>query len=141
MSDSLITFLYETLSATEKVTFSHQQKDDSYGIEYTVHFEAKAPAPDNKAVIDLSEIFAAFPNGFVIESITDLNSVRNRMAYGHVFNGTFKLRVTAPVDDVEPQPVPETFVDDALANFRTLPPEKQTIFIESVNALLKGLSN
>ena len=162
MFDPLNTLIVNTLRANPKILMEGQYDVDG-GETFIVSFVAKSPAPNNQADIDLTSVFDAFPDGFAVQRIADLNHTVVRVPVdvtGRIneeVRGTFRLTVTKAnwqkgddgaagqeghyVDD-------ENVVDDEndlgladiIARYNKLPELKKKQFTASARLLLKGLA-
>ncbi|WAK44300.1 hypothetical protein [Erwinia phage vB_Ea_2910A] len=162
MFDPLHTLIVNTLRANPKIIMDGQYDVDG-GETFIVSFVAKSPAPNNQADIDLTAVFDAFPDGFAVQRIADLNHTVVRIPTavpGRIkeeFRGTFRLTVTKAnwqkgddgvagqeghyVDD-------ENVVDDEndlgladiLDRYSKLPELKKKQFTAAARLLLKGLA-
>lgn len=164
MFDPLYTLIVNTLRANEKILFDGQY-DVEGGETFSVPFVAKAPAPDNKADVDLSEVFAQFPDGFAVQRIANLEQTKVRTPVGgpgnrftEEYRGTFLLTVTKAnwqkgddgvagqeghyVDDDENVVEDENDIGlaDILDRYSKLPELKKKQFTAAARLLLKGLA-
>lgn len=152
MFDPLYQLIANTLRANPKVIFDGQYDVDG-GQTFTVSFTAKHPAPNNQADLDLSEVFAAFPYGFAIQRLANINHTTVRLPVsGHdrvteEQRGSFLLTVTKAnwVKGLDGEPVvsdcaDEDSLDDILQRYRKLPEAKQKIFIKFARTFLKGVA-
>lgn len=162
MFDPLHTLIVNTLRANPKIIM-----DGQYGVEggetFIVSFVAKAPAPNNQADIDLTSVFGAFPDGFAVQRVADLNHtvVRNPVDVSgrstEQVQGTFRLTVTKANwqkgDDgatgkegcyADDENVVEDENDLGLADiidlYSKLPDLKKKQFTAAARLLLKGLA-
>ncbi|UAW96658.1 hypothetical protein pEaSNUABM22_00171 [Erwinia phage pEa_SNUABM_22] len=153
MFDPLHTLICNTLRANKKIIFDGQYDVDG-GITFRVSFTAKNPAPNNEADIDLTEVFAQFPDGVAIQRIADIEHTKVRVPVGgpgervaDEVRGTFLLTVTkanwhkgevgvvSPVDLTE-----DDSLEDIIQRYRKLPEAKQKIFIKFARTFLKGVA-
>ncbi|QZE57376.1 hypothetical protein MPK71_gp167 [Erwinia phage pEa_SNUABM_1] len=163
MFDPLYTLIVNTLRANEKIIFDGQY-DVEGGETFSVPFVAKSPAPDNKADVELSEVFAQFPDGFAVQRIANLEHTKVRKPVGlstrftEEYQGTFLLTVTKAnwqkgddgvsgqegryVDDEENVVEDENDLGlaDIIARYNKLPELKKKQFTASARLLLKGLA-
>lgn len=154
MFDPVQTLIVNTLRANEKIIMDGQYDVDG-GETFRVSFVAKSPAPNNQADIDLSAVFAAFPEGFAIQRIADLTHTMVRLpvtigGHSEECRGTFLLTVTKAnwlkgtdgpvgahgVEDV----ASDMSIEDVVARYSKLPEHKRKQFITSAKLLLKGLA-
>ena len=153
--DSLYELIVRTLQSTPNVTFASVPEAEDVGEAFIISFEAKAPAPENKATLQLDSLLVDYPNGFVIQEISDLDQTRcpDHVRGGFVFRGTIRLRITKPEpvvgldrpgDPGQDWPVNELPDDDSLEDiiqrYRKLPEAKQKIFIKFARTFLKGVA-
>lgn len=156
-SDPIFKLITDTLRANDKIIMDGQYDVDG-GETFRVSFVAKSPAPNNQADIDLSAVFASFPEGFAVQRIANLNHtmVRLPVALGEQreeCRGTFVLTVTKanwlkgqdghqddPGKPGTQGPAGELSIDDILEKYRKLPENKQRQFVNAAKLLLKGLA-
>ncbi len=151
--DPLLSLISNTLREHPNIIFDGTQSD-SYGESFYISFIAKMPAPGNKANIDLDNVFAQYPDGFAVQSISDLeytkvtlpDDVPNLPPLEEV-RGTFTLRVTKAnwlkgevgvIDGITLTTGSVVTLDDAFAKCRELPEDKQQIMIDQVMLTLKA---
>lgn len=159
MFDPLHTLIVNTLRANPKIIMDGQYDVDG-GETFIVSFVAKSPAPNNQANIDLTAVFDAFPDGFAVQRIADLNHTVVRLptaVTGRIkeeIHGTFRLTATKANwqkgdDGVAGQKDDdENVVDDendlSLADiidrYSKLPELKKKQFTAAARLLLKGLA-
>lgn len=153
-NDMISKLIADTLRANPKIIFDGQY-DVEGGETFRVSFVAKAPAPDNKADIDLSAVFEQFPDGVAIQRIADIDhtKVRNPTGLGgsrvmDEYRGTFLLTVTkanwqkgeiGTIDDIHLS-MDEDSLEDIIQRYRKLPEAKQKIFIKFARTFLKGVA-
>lgn len=154
MFDPVQTLIVNTLRANAKIIMDGQYDVDG-GETFRISFVAKSPAPNNQADIDLSAVFAAFPEGFAIQRIADLTHTMVRLpvtvgGHSEECRGTFLLTVTKAnwqkgtdgpvgahgVEDV----ASDMSIEDVVARYSKLPEHKRKQFITSAKLLLKGLA-
>ena len=148
----LYQLIANTLRANPKVIFDGQYDVDG-GQTFTVSFTAKKPAPNNQADLDLSAVFEAFPDGFAIQRLANINHTTVRLpVVGHdrvteEQRGSFLLTVTKAnwVKGLDGEPVvgdcaDEDSLDDIIQRYRKLPEAKQKIFIKFARTFLKGVA-
>lgn len=155
MFDPLYQLIANTLRANPKVIFDGQYDVDG-GQTFTISFTAKKPAPNNQADLDLSAVFEAFPDGFAIQRLANINHTAVRVpVVGHnrvteEIHGSFLLTVTKAnwVKGLDGEPVvvkqsdcaDEDSLDDIIQRYRKLPEAKQKIFIKFARTFLKGVA-
>ncbi|QZE58385.1 hypothetical protein pEaSNUABM40_00169 [Erwinia phage pEa_SNUABM_40] len=162
MFDPVQTVIVNTLRANEKVLMDGQY-DVNGGETFRVNFVLKSPAPGNKADIDLSTVFASYPDGFAVQRIADLNHTMVRLPVtigGHKeeCRGSFLLTVTKAnwqkgdtgvagqegryVDDEENVVDDENDIGlaDIIDRYNKLPDLKKKQFTAAARLLLKGLA-
>lgn len=163
MFDPLNTLIVNTLRAHPKIIMDGQYDVDG-GVTFLVSFVAKSPAPNNQADIDLTVAFDAFPDGFAVQRIADLNHtiVRNPVGIDgrstEEVRGTFRLTATKAnwqkgddgvagreghyVDSEENVVEDENDLGlaDIIARYNKLPELKKKQFTASARLLLKGLA-
>lgn len=155
MFDPLYQLIANTLRANPKVIFDGQYDVDG-GQTFTISFTAKKPAPNNQADLDLSAVFEAFPDGFAIQRLANINHTAVRVPVaGHnrvteEIHGSFLLTVTKAnwVKGLDGEPVvvkqsdctDEDSLDDIIQRYRKLPEAKQKIFIKFARTFLKGVA-
>jgi len=151
--DPLFGLISSTLREHPNIIFDGTE-DYSCGEIFYISFVAKMPAPGNKADIDLDEVFAQYPDGFAVQSISDLEytkvvrpEVAPNLPNREEMRGTFTLRVTKAnwlkgeigvVSDVTLTTGSAVTLDDAFAKCRELPEDKQQIMIDQVMLTLKA---
>ncbi|AWY08440.1 hypothetical protein HOT49_gp168 [Erwinia phage vB_EamM_Alexandra] len=155
-SDPIFKLITDTLRAHDNIIFDGQY-DVEGGETFRVQFVAKSPAPDNKADIDLSAVFAQFPDGFAVQRVADIDHTKVRSPVGGPGNravdehrGTFLLTVTKANwqageegvvgSDPEANPVEDDSLEDIIQRYRKLPEAKQKIFIKFARTFLKGVA-
>lgn len=153
-NDPIFKLINDTLRAHDNIIFDGQY-DIEGGEVFRVQFVAKSPAPDNKADIDLSAVFAQFPDGFAVQRIADIDHTKVRNPVGGPGNrsvdehrGTFLLTVTkanwlkGEVGTVESihLTTDEDSLEDIIRRYRKLPEAKQKIFIKFARTFLKGVA-
>lgn len=155
MFDPLYQLIANTLRANPKVIFDGQYDVDG-GQTFTISFTAKKPAPNNQADLDLNAVFEAFPDGFAIQRLANINHTAVRVPVaGHnrvteEIHGSFLLTVTKAnwVKGLDGEPVvvkqsdciDEDSLDDIIQRYRKLPEAKQKIFIKFARTFLKGVA-
>lgn len=154
MFDPLYQLIANTLRANPKVIFDGQYDVDG-GQTFTISFTAKKPAPNNQADLDLSAVFEAFPDGFAIQRLANINHTAVRVpVVGHnrvteEIHGSFLLTVTKAnwVKGLDGEPVvkqsdcaDDDSLDDIIQRYRKLPEAKQKIFIKFARTFLKGVA-
>lgn len=161
MFDPIQTLVVNTLRANEKIIMDGQY-DVNGGETFRVSFIAKSPAPNNQADIDLTEVFASFPEGFAVQRIADLSHTMVRLPVtigGHKeeCRGTFLLTVTKAnwqqgddgvsgkegryaEDDNVVEDENDLGLADIIARYNKLPELKKKQFTASARLLLKGLA-
>lgn len=155
MFDPLYQLIANTLRANPKVIFDGQYDVDG-GQTFTISFTAKKPAPNNQADLDLSAVFEAFPDGFAIQRLANINHTAVRVPVaGHnrvteEIHGSFLLTVTkanwvkgldgGPVVVKQSDCADEDSLDDIIQRYRKLPEAKQKIFIKFARTFLKGVA-
>jgi len=154
-SDPIFKLITDTLRANDKIIYDGQY-DVEGGETFRVTFVAKSPAPDNKADIDLSEVFAQFPDGIAIQRIANIEHTKVRNPVGgpggrivEEYRGTFLLTVTkanwmkgelGTIESVHLSTGEDASLEDILQRYRKLPQNKQRQFLTSARLLLKGLA-
>lgn len=158
MFDPIQTVVINTLRATEKIIMDGQY-DVNGGETFRVSFVVKSPAPGNQADIDLSAVFASFPDGFAVQRIADLSHTMVRLPVsigGHKeeCRGTFLLTATKAnwlqgdsgvsgqegQDDNVIEDENDLGLSDIIARYNKLPELKKKQFTASARLLLKGLA-
>lgn len=150
MFDPLNTLIVNTLRANPKIIMDGQYDVDG-GETFIVSFVAKSPAPNNQANIDLTAVFDAFPDGFAVQRIADLNHTVVRLptaVTGRIkeeIHGTFRLTATKAnwqkgddenvVDDEN-----DLSLADIIDRYSKLPELKKKQFTAAARLLLKGLA-
>ncbi|QYW03132.1 hypothetical protein pEaSNUABM13_00173 [Erwinia phage pEa_SNUABM_13] len=154
---SLVDPLYQLIAYTMrqdgKIAFDGNNSTED-GETFTVSMEAKIPAPDNMAHIDLAEVFAAYPEGFSVQAIYDISTISttpDRTRACDVVRATFKMRVTKTnvlkgIDGIEGDRGTDSYVgnekevQDLLREYAKLPDDKRKQFVKTATILLRGLS-
>lgn len=148
MFDPIQTLVVNTLRANEKIIMDGQYDVDS-GETFRVSFVAKCPAPNNQADIDLSDVFAAFPDGFAVQRIANLSHTMVRLpvsigGYKEECRGTFMLTVTKAnwqkgTEGTQGEGSVLS-IEDIVAEYSKLPEHQRKQFLNAATSFLSGLA-